>query len=554
MVNGRSQTSGVARPTGEYDAIVVGAGFAGLYMLYRLRELGFSARVIEAGDGVGGTWYWNRYPGARCDVPSLEYSYSFSRELQEEWEWTEVMPAQPEVEKYLNHVADRFGLRPNIQLSTRVTSAVFDEATDRWTVGTDAGDRYSARYCVMATGCLSEPSRPDVPGMDSFAGLTLQTSLWPKEGVDLTGKRVGMIGTGSSGVQAAPVIAEQAAHLFIFQRTPTFTFPSMNRPLNPEYQRKVKDNYPEVRQKQRETPVGISGWGAPAWMQAPTRKILETSEEDKLAALNELGWGAVRSFADIQTNLEANAAAVELYCEMVRRTVKDPEVAESLSPRDYPLGCKRQVIDTDYFETFNRDNVTLVDLRRGAIEEVTPKGLRTAAGEYEFDVLIYATGFDAMTGALNRIDIRGRGGRALKEKWAHGPREYLGLQSAGFPNLFTITGPGSPSVLTNMVVSIEEHVDWVSDCIAYLRDHQLETIEPSVEAEDAWIEHVNQVAEGTMYTAPSCNSWYLGANIAGKTRIFMPYVGGLAKYLEKCREIVANGYEGFVLKGSRIPA
>jgi cation diffusion facilitator CzcD-associated flavoprotein CzcO len=547
VTNGASSSS--LPSAGEtHDAIVVGAGFAGLYMLYRLRGLGLSTRVIEAGDGVGGTWYWNRYPGARCDVPSLEYSYSFSKELQEEWEWTELMPSQPEVERYLNHVADRFDLRRDIELSTRVTAAVFDERRARWLIETNTGRRFSARFCVMATGCLSAPYRPEYPGADSFRGLVLQTSLWPKEDVDLSGRRVGMIGTGSSAVQATPEIAAVAEHLYVFQRTPTFTFPSMNRPLEPEFQRKVKDNYDEVRRVQRQSQVGISGYNAAgAFIQPPNKKILETPFEERMAMLDERGWGAIRMFSDVQSSLEANAAAVEMYCEMVRRTVKDPEVAEALSPRSYPLGCKRIVVDKDYFVTFNRPNVTLVDIRRAPIEAITPAGLRTAEREYEFDVLVYATGFDAMTGALNRIDIRGREGMALREKWQYGPRSYLGIQVAGFPNLFTITGPGSPSVLSNMVVSIEQHVDWVADALEYMAERGLDTIEPTVEAEDAWVDHVNQVAQGTMYTAESCNSWYLGANIAGKPRVFMPYVGGVGRYADRCREVVANGYKGFVL-------
>jgi cation diffusion facilitator CzcD-associated flavoprotein CzcO len=526
----------------------VGAGFAGLYMLHRLRGLGLSARVIEMGPGVGGTWFWNRYPGARCDVPSLEYSYSFSEELQEEWEWTELMPSQEEVERYLNHVADRFDLRRDIEFSTRVTAASFDDATRRWIIETDTGRSFSARFCIMATGCLSAPNRPQFPGADTFEGLVLQTSLWPREGVYLTGKRVGMIGTGSSSVQATPEIAAVAEHLFVFQRTPTYTFPSPNRPLEPEFQRQVKDNYAEIRRVQRESQAGISGYTpAGAFMQTPTLKILETNPEQRRAMLDERGWMAIRMFADVQRDLEANNAAVEMYGEMVRRTVRDPEVADLLAPKDYPLGCKRIVVDKDYFVTFNRENVTLVDLRKAGIEEIKPRGLRTSEHEYEFDVLIYATGFDAMTGALDRIDIRGRGGRKLRDKWQYGPRAYLGIQTAGYPNLFTITGPGSPSVLSNMVVSIEQHVDWVSDAIDYMCEHGYETIEPTIEAEDIWLEHVNEVASGTMFTAESCNSWYLGANIEGKPRIFMPYVGGVGRYAARCREIVEKGYEGFTL-------
>ncbi|HEY7270292.1 MAG TPA: NAD(P)/FAD-dependent oxidoreductase, partial [Dehalococcoidia bacterium] len=374
-------------------------------------------------------------------------------------------------------------------------------------------------------------------------------SLWPKDGVDLRGKRVGMIGTGSSAVQATPEIAAEAAHLFVFQRTPTYTFPTPNRPLESEFQRKAKDNYEEIRRVQRQSQAGISGYTpAGAFMQPPTLKIMETTAEERMKMVDERGWMASRLFSDAQSNLEANELAVEMYREMIRRTVDDPEVAETLSPRGYPLGCKRVVIDKDYFVTFNRDNVTLVDLQKEPIEAITPNGLKTAAGEYEFDVLIYATGFDAMTGALNRIDIRGRKGETLRRKWEHGPKAYLGIQVAGFPNMFTITGPGSPSVLSNMIVSIEQHVDWIADALEHMIERNLDTIEPTEEAQEAWVEHVNQVSVGTMYTAETCNSWYLGANIAGKTRVFMPYVGGVGKYAERCREIVGNGYEGFVLE------
>ncbi len=536
-----------AEPTDDLDALVVGAGFAGLYMLHRLRGLGLKVRVFEAADSVGGTWYWNRYPGARCDVPSLEYSYGFSSELQQEWEWTEIMPSQPEVLKYLNHVADRFDLRRDIRFETRVTAAAFDEATSRWLVETDSGQSFSAKYCIMATGCLSAPLTPDINGMDTFDGPVHFTNSWPKEGVQLAGKRVGIVGTGSSGVQSIPVIAEEAGHLFVFQRTATYSFPAQNAPLDLERQRQTKEHYGEIREMQRQSFVGISGFGMPAWLTPPSKSILEASEEERKEALDRYGFRVIRAFSDVGTNLEANEAACELYREQIRRVIDDPAVAERLSPRGYPVGCKRQVIDTSYYITFNRNNVTLVDLREGGIEEVTPRGVRTTSAEYELDVLVFATGFDAMTGALGRIDIRGRGGRALKEKWADGPRSYLGIQSAGFPNLFTITGPGSPSVLSNMVVSIEQHVDWITDCITYLRKNQIERIEPTVEAEDAWVEHVNQVAQGTMFTAPSCNSWYLGANVPGKPRIFMPYIGGVGNYRQKCDEIVAKGYEGFAL-------
>jgi cation diffusion facilitator CzcD-associated flavoprotein CzcO len=532
----------------EFDVVVVGAGMAGLYAVYHFRQLGFSVVALERASGVGGTWYWNRYPGARCDVPSLEYSYGFSEELQQEWEWSEIFPAQEELERYLNHVADRFDLRRDIRLDTRVTAATWDDARRAWTVATEAGDRITGRFLVMATGVLSEPIVPDIPGMDRFGGRILQTSKWPREGVDLTGKRVALIGTGSSGVQATPELAAVAAHLYVFQRTPTFTWPSRNGPLDPAVQQATKANYAELRRAQRANPGGVTGsTGAIILRAAEDRKILETSEEERLAVLEEEGWDGTRIWADALTDPDANEAACELYRILVRRTVHDPETAESLAPRGFPMHCKRPVIDTHYFETFNRDNVSLVDLRKGGIEEITETGIQTAQGHFEVDVIVFATGFDAMTGALFRIDIRGCGGLALREAWADGPRTLLGLQTVGFPNMFIVTGPGSPSVLANMVVCIEQHIEWIGRCLTYLRDHGYTTIEPSVEAQDAWVDHVNAVATGTMFVAPTCNSWYVGANVPGKPRVFLPYVGGLNRYIERAEAVADNGYEGFVL-------
>ena len=548
MVNSlQSPTLPASGSRDHVDTVVVGAGFAGLYMLYKLRGLGFSTRVFEAGDGVGGTWFWNRYPGARCDVTSVEYSYSFSEELEREWDWSELMASQPEIERYLNHVADRFDLRRDITFGTRVTAATFDERSNRWTVRTDRGDEVTAAHCVMATGCLSAPLKPNIPGMDAFRGVSVQTSLWPRDGVDLAGKRVALIGTGSSAVQATPEIAKVAQSLTVFQRTPAYTWPSMNRPLRPEERERIKDGYAELRERQRTSRVGIAGGINGALLEPPTQKLLDLSEEERQAALDEHGFAATRMFADIATDMTANEVARALYGQMVRRVVQDPETADALTPKDYPIGCKRGVIDTDYFVTFNRPNVSLVDLRTEPIVEVTETGIRTTVAGREFDVIVYATGFDAMTGALLRVDIRGRDGRALREKWAAGPRNYLGLMAAGFPNLFTITGPGSPSVLSNMPVSIEQHADWITDCLVYLRDRDLATIEPTEAAEDEWVEHVNAVALGTMYTAPSCNSWYLGANVPGKTRQFMPYIGGVSAYRQKCDAVASAGYEGFVL-------
>jgi cation diffusion facilitator CzcD-associated flavoprotein CzcO len=532
----------------DFDAVVVGAGLSGLYALHHLRELGFSAHVVEAGDGVGGTWYWNRYPGARCDVPSMEYSYGFSPELEQEWEWSEVFPAQEELERYFNHVADRFDLRRDIQLGTRVTVATYDEKRAQWLVETDRDDRFRCRFLVMATGCLSQPLEPQIPGRETFAGLTLATNAWPKEEPDLRGMRVGLIGTGSSGVQATPVIADQAEHLYVFQRTPSYAWPAGNKPLDPDLQRAVKAQYRDLREQQRKIYGGVVGTSGAIAVPLPRDvAILDATEEERLAAVDELGWAACRAWSDVLRDYEANELGAELYREMLRRVIKDPETADGLSPRSLPIGCKRPILHTDYYETFNRDDVTLVDLRRGGIEEITPTGIRTGQGDFALDVIIFATGFDAMTGALDRIDIRGRGGRLLRDAWADGARTLLGIQTAGFPNFFTITGPGSPSVLANMVVCAEQHIEWIGACLVHLREHGYRTVEPTVDAQDAWVDTVNQAAVGTMYTAPTCNSWYLGDNIPGKVRVFLPFVGGLDKYIEHCDEVVAAGYEGFAL-------
>ena len=533
----------------DVDVVVVGAGMAGLYALHHLRELGFSAVVLEAGGGVGGTWYWNRYPGARCDVPSLEYSYGFSEELQQEWEWSEVFPGQEELERYFNYVADRFDLRRDIHLNTSVTAATFDEDRSTWTVEREPGAPITAQFLVMATGPLSIPTVPECPGLDDFGGLVLQTSRWPDDEPDVQGRRIGLIGTGSSGVQATPELAAVAGHLTVFQRTAAYTWPSRNGLLDPEVQAAWKRDYAEQRKLQRETFGGVTGSTGAIILQGPgDRPILESTEVERLAMLEERGFDASRAWSDVASNPEANELGAELYREMVRRTVNDPELAEALSPRGYPIGCKRPVINTNYYETFNRDNVSLVDLREGGIERITETGIQTAQGHVDLDVIVFATGFDAMTGALTRIDICGRNGVGLREAWAEGPRTYLGLQVAGFPNLFIVSGPGSPSVLANMVVCSEQHVEWIGACLTYLREHGHTTIEATPEAQDAWVEHVNTVAQGTMFTAPSCSSWYLGANIPGKPRVFLPYVGGLPGYIRRTDAVAAAGYEGFALR------
>ena len=525
------------------DAVIVGAGFAGLYAIHKLRKAGLAVQSFEAGDGVGGTWYWNRYPGARCDVESMEYSYSFSEELQQEWKWRELYSSQPEILRYANHVADRFGLRDAIRFSTRVVSAEFDPGTDLWTVRTDKGDVVQARFLIMAGGCLSAPRMPDFPGRDSFRGKLYHTGTWPHEGVDFSSQRVGLIGTGSSGIQAIPMIAAQAAHLTVFQRTANYSLPAWNTAMKRDYEEWFKAFYPARREKARYSAAGI------ACHPTPDKGALQVSDEER-ERVYEAGWlrggpGFTRIYNDILSNAQANETMAEFVRAKIRSKVKDPAVAALLTPTDHAIGTKRICVDTDYYETYNRENVELVDVRKHPIVEITPDGLRTSGREYEFDAIVFATGYDAMTGAILAIDIRVKGQRSLAQKWADGPRTYLGLTTAGFPNLFMVTGPGSPSVLTNMISSIEQHVDWITDCVQYLRRKGLRRIEARQQAEDAWVEHVNEVGDRTLF--PLANSWYVGANIPGKPRVFMPYVGGLGVYRMKCADVAFKGYEGFEL-------
>jgi len=526
----------------EFDAVVIGAGFAGLYALHKLRDdLEMRVRVFEAGDGVGGTWYWNRYPGARCDSESYYYCYSFSRELAEEWKWSGRYPEQPEIERYLNHVADRFDLRRDIQLSTRVTAARFDDAENRWEVRTGDDHLVTARFLVTAVGCLSTPIAPDIPGLDGFGGDVYFTATWPREGVDFTGKRVGLIGTGSSGIQATPPIAAQAGHLTVFQRTPNFSLPARHGGFLPEDQARIKQNYDEIFAATR---TSFSGFP----FSPIDRTTTSVSAEERTAILEGL-WaeGGFKflwaGFSDLLSDPEANEIASEFIRDKIRETVKDQHTAELLCPRGYPYGAKRPPIDTDYYETFNRDNVSLVDISERPIESITDTGLRTAVADYELDAIVFATGFDAMTGSLVRIDIRGRGGVPLADAWADGPRTMLGIQVAGFPNLFTITGPGSPSVLMNMPVAIEYHVDWIADCIDYMRAHGWTSVEATPEAQDEWVEHVAEVGGASLFGR--ANSWYVGANVPGKPRVVMPYAGGQPGYRQRCDAISQSGYEGF---------
>ena len=528
-----------------YDVVIVGAGFAGLYMLHRMHQAGRTARVFEAGSGVGGTWYWNRYPGARCDIQSMEYSYSFSEELQQDWEWPEKYSAQPDIEKYANHVADRFNLRPDIQFDTRVTEASFDDDDSSWKIQTDQGDAVTAQFFIMATGCLSSTNMPEIEGMDSYTGDTYHTGQWPKDDVDFTGKNVAIIGTGSSAIQSTPVIAQQAESLTVYQRTPSYSLPSANHPSDPEYVADVKANYKEFREANQKMPAGTGA----EWLKDMNEPMMTYSPEEQQEIMESMwtkgGFTFVRSFPDITLDYDANEIAADFVRDKIRGTVEDADTAELLCP-EIVIGCKRMVIDSGYYESFNEKHVHLIDLRDNPIEGIEETGIRTSDGLREYDAIVYATGFDAMTGSILKVDIKGRENKSLRDEWVAGPRTYLGLNSVDFPNMFTITGPGSPSVLTNMMVSIEQHVDWISDCIAYMDEKEFATIEATQDAQDEWVDHVNSVADKTLFTDPNCNSWYLGANVEGKTRVFMP-LPGYPAYKEKCEEVVANGYEGFNL-------
>jgi cyclohexanone monooxygenase len=528
---------------------VVGAGFAGLYAHHRLRQLGLTVQGYEAAADVGGTWWWNRYPGARCDVESMDYCYSFSPELEQDWTWSERYATQPEILRYVNHVADRFDLRRDIRFETRVTGATWDETAQRWHIVTDRGDSVSAQFCVMATGCLSAAKQPEIDGIDSFSGPTFHTGRWPHEGVDFTGLRVGIIGTGSSGIQSIPVIAQQAAHVTVFQRTPNFTMPAKNAPLDPESVQARKARYREHRQAMRESRAGVV-------VPMPEDSALSVdadAREARFAAAWETGtlYGMVSAYNDLLIDRDANDTAAEYVRSRIRDIVADPEVADRLSPRNHPFGTKRPCLDTEYYATYNRDNVTLVDVRSTPIVEIASAGVRTTTDEYALDAIVFATGFDAMTGPLLGPDITGVGGATLRDKWAAGPRTYLGIATAGFPNLFTITGPGSPSVLVNMMVAIEQHVDWVAECIAYLGARGVASIDATVEAEDRWVRHVNEVANLTLF--PTANSWYMGANVPGKPRVFMPYIGGLPRYSQICNDVAADDYRGFTLTPATAP-
>lgn len=529
--------------TPHYDSVIVGAGFSGIYMAHKLRELGLSFRGFEAAPSVGGTWYWNVYPGARCDCISMEYAFTFSPEIIDEWEWTERYPGQPEILRYLEFVAGKLDVEKDFTFGTRVTGAHFDDATQLWTVTTDSGEQVTAKYLVTAVGCLSTSSTPDFPGLDSYQGTTIHTSAWPREGVDLRGMRVGVIGTGSSGVQVIPKVAEQAEHLTVFQRTPAFSLDCGNRPLTEQEKREFKENIEEFKVLSRES-------GSGQFTDTLEVNALDHTEEQRNAVYEER-WGRHRAidliaaYPDLFSDRAANDTIAEFFRSKIRAAVHDPELAEQLSPREHPLGAKRITLDTGYFQTFNRDNVSLVSVKDAPITAISPAGIVTTEAEYPLDAIIFATGFDAVTGPLLAMDIRGRDGRTLADTWADGPVTNLGIAVPGFPNLFTLTGPGSPNVLTNVVCAIEQHVEWTADAIAHVEAAQARTFEADEVAAKQWTTEAIAMADETLY--PEGNSWYTGANIPGKPRVIMSFVGGLNVYREICDDVAAGGYRGFVL-------
>ena len=528
----------------ELDVLIVGAGFSGIYLIHKMQELGLNALVLEAAPEVGGTWYFNRYPGARCDVESMEYSYSFSEELQKEWDWPQKYSEQKEILEYANHVADKFELKSHIKFNTKVISAKYDEAINMWDIKTDSGDVYRTRYFIMATGTLSIPNKPKFEGLDSFKGEWYMTGNWPHEEPDLKGKNVGIIGTGSSAIQAIPVIAEEANHLTVFQRTPQYSIPGLNHDLTDDERNHFRDNYPEIRAKARKQFGGIG------LFEAPDMNALDVTHEERTAEYTKRWDNSASpqefgsSYKDIRINMEANETAANFVKGKIQEIVDDPTVADMLLPKD-PIWCKRLCVDTNYFQTYNRDNVTLVDIKKAPVKSLVENGLETSENIYDLDVIIFAIGFDALTGAINAVDIEGKNGIKLKEKWSDGPVTYLGLATNGFPNLFTITGPGSPSVLSNMMTSIEQHVDWVTSCIEHMMDSGNVEIEASSDAEITWTDHVDETASKTV--GYGCNSWYVGANVPGKKIVYMPYIGGVGTYREKCDEIALSGYKGFHL-------
>lgn len=545
MATSLQQTPAVdIKPVEQFDAIIIGAGIAGMYQLYRLRQLGLAVRVYEAGTDVGGTWYWNRYPGCRFDSESYSYGYSFSKELLQEWEWSEHFAAQPETLRYLNYVADKFDLRKDIRFKARVSSATYDEAGQCWEILTEKGDRAQAKFLITAIGVLSAPQMPNIPRLDEYKGEWYHTGLWPHTPVKFAGKRVGVIGTGATAVQLITEIAKEVGHLTIFQRTPNFCAPLRNTPIDAETQKQIKASYPEIFKKCSETPAAFLHDFDPRSAFDVTEQERQEFYEKIWAAPGFTKWLGV--FRDVLSDLKANETFAEFVRNKIRQRVKDPKIAEKLIPRDHPFGTKRVPLESGYYEVYNRDNVVLVDLNETPIERITAKGIKTNTSDYEFDMIIFATGFDAVTGAFSRIDFRGVGGRSLKDKWADGPRTYLGLQSAGFPNLFTLVGPHNGATFCNIPRCIEQNVEWVTDCVHYMRAHNYVRIEAKTDAESEWTAHVAEMANRTLL--PMADSWFMGANTPGKTRNFLLYAGGAPQYRQKCADVAAKDYEGFALR------
>lgn len=528
----------------KFDVIVVGAGFSGLHLVHKMRQLGLSVRVFEKADDVGGTWYWNRYPGARCDIESVDYSFGFDPELEQEWQWSERYAAQPEILRYIEHVAERFDLRRDIGFETKVEQASWNQASSSWTVKTDQNEKFTSQFFIMATGCLSQPKDIDIDGVENFGGETYRTHSWPHEGVDFSGKRVGVIGTGSSGIQSIPLIAEQADSITVFQRTACFSIPAQNGPIRPEKIAQTK-RYQEYREEAR-----WSQGGVPAYQ--GTELALSVSQEQRQERY-EKAWseGAMThmglAFADLLFDKEANDTLSDFAREKIRSKINDPKIADILAPTEFPICTKRLCLDTDYYETFNRANADVVHIKNNPITSITETGIATQDKTFEFDAIVFATGFDAMTGALLAIDIEGREGKTLKEKWADGPASYLGLAVEGFPNFFTITGPGSPSVMSNMILSIEQHVEWVADCLKHMSKHKLKTIEATPTAQAGWVEYGVTTSELTLF--PMAKSWYMGANVPGKQRVCLPYLGGVGAYRRVCNDVAAQDYLGFSFDG-----
>ena len=530
------------------DVVIVGAGFAGLYAQYKIRELGLSAFGFETASEIGGTWYWNRYPGARCDVESLDYSYSFSPDVLHEWKWRERFATQPEILQYANFVADKYDLRRDYAFETKVIAADFDKAANQWVVKSDRGDEVRCRFLLLAVGGLSLPKAPEIDGLKDFQGRWVQTGCWPHEPINVTGQRVAVIGTGSSGIQCIPLLAEQAALLTVFQRTPNFSVPAHNGPLDAEYEAEVRADYVEHHKRNRMTKGGV-----------PPRintgvSAMSVSEGERQAKF-EQAWGfgtfALQSvFNDISSNPGSNAAAAAFVHDKIRGIVNDPKVAENLLPKTFPFGTKRLCLDTGYYATFNRDNVSLVDIRETPIERITKAGIKTTDAEYPFDLIVFATGFDAVTGPLFALNLTGVGGVTLNDAWKDGPQSYLGLMVSGFPNLFTVNGPSSPSVLANMLQTNEHHVDWIADCIAYTDKNGFARVEADEAAQVAWAHEVANMAKRTLYT--KANSWYMGANVLGKPRVFLMYIGGLDTYVDRCDQIVQGGYVGFNFSPAKV--